>query len=131
VTTRFYALNADAGTVADFTPQGWQNGRVRRAHGFDRSGQRLFILDDQGTLISAQQQGGAWASLARTTGAIATMPSAAPWPTITANGAKDELYITDPVAKQLVVVNSQNGAVLARRDLGFVPSSVVWLGITR
>lgn len=131
VTTRFYAVNAEAGTVSDFTPQGWATGNVRRAHGFDRSGQRLFIVDNQGTLIVAQHQGGAWANLSRVTAAIPLMPTAAPWPAIVANGAKDEVYITDPVAKQLVVVNSVTGAVVTRRDLGYVPSALAWLGITR
>lgn len=131
VTTRFYAVNGEAATVSDFTPQGWATGRVRRAHGFDRSGQRFFVLDDQGTLIGAQRQGGSWVNLSRVGAAIPTMPTAAPWPAIAANGARDELYITDPVARQLVVINSSTGAVIARRELGFAPSNLTWLGITR
>ena len=131
VTTRFYAVNAEAATVSDFTPQGWTPGNVRRAHGFDRSGQRFFIVDNQGALIVAQRQAGAWANLARVAGAIPAMPTAAPWPAIVANGAKDEVYITDPVARQLVVVNSLTGTVVTRRDLGYVPSALAWLGITR
>ena len=131
VTTRFYAVNGETGTVAGFTPEGWTTGRVRRAHGFDRSGQRLFILDDQGSLITSQRQGGSWAALARVSAAIPIMPTAAPWPLIVANGARDEVYITDPVARQLVVVNSRTGVVVTRRDLGYVPSAVAWLGITR
>lgn len=131
VTTRFYAIDAVAGTQSSFTPQDWSDGRVRRAHGFDRSGQRFFILDDQGTLTVAQRQAGAWAPLARVTGAIPAMPAAAPWPAMAANGAKDEIYITDPVAKQLVVVNSLTGAVTARRNVGYTPSALAWLGITR
>lgn len=59
------------------------------------------------------------------------MPTAAPFPAIVASGAKDEVYITDPVARQLVVINSTTGAVLARRDLGYTPSALAWLGITR
>lgn len=131
VTTRFYALNGTNAAVSDFLPQGWEAGRQRRAHGFDRSGQRFFILDDQGTLIVAQRAGGGWSHLARVSAAIPSMPSAAPWPTLVANGAKDELYLTDPVARQLVVINSQTGAVITRRDLGFIPSTAAWLGITR
>lgn len=131
VTTRFYAVNGDTASVSAYVPQGWETGNVRRAHGFDRSGQRFFVLDNQGTLIAAQRQGSNWVALARTAGAIPAMPTAAPFPAITANGAMDELYITDPVAKQLVVVNSLTGAVLARRDLGFTPSNATWVGITR
>lgn len=131
VTTRFYAVNGDTATVTAFTPDAWVTGRVRRAHGFDRSGQRFFILDDQGTLTMAQRQAGGWAQGARVAGVVPVMPTAAPWPAIVANGAQDELYISDPVARQLVVVNSSTGAVLARRDLGYTPSALVWLGITR
>lgn len=131
VTTRFYALNGTNAAVSDFVPQGWESGRLRRAHGFDRSGQRFFILDDQGTLIAAQRSGGGWSHLARVSAAIPVMPSAAPWPVIVANGAKDELYLTDPVARQLVVINSQTGAVISRRELGFIPSTAAWLGIHR
>lgn len=131
VTTRFYAVDGEAATVSDFTPEGWATGRLRRAHGFDRSGQRFFIVDDQGTLIVAQRQGTGWANLARVAGAIPTMPTAAPWPAIAANGARDEVYITDPVARQVVVVDSLTGAVVKRRDLGYVPAGLAWLGITR
>ena len=59
------------------------------------------------------------------------MPTAAPWPAIVANGARDELYITDPVARQLVVVDSHDGRVITRRELGYVPSAITWTGITR
>ncbi len=131
VTTRFYAVNGDTASVSTYTPQGWETGHIRRAHGFDRSGQRFFVLDNQGTLISAQRQAATWTPLARAAGVIPAMPTAAPFPTITANGAKDELYITDPLARQLVVVSSLTGSVLARRDLGFTPSNAVWVGITR
>jgi hypothetical protein len=131
VTTRFFALDAEAGTATPFVPQGWETGRLRRAHGFDRTGQRFFILDDQGALIVAQRQGGAWANLARVAAAIPTMPAAAPWPAIVANGARDQVYITDPVARQLVVINSVTGAIVERRTLGFSPSAAAWIGITR
>lgn len=131
VTTRFYALDGVAATASDFVPEGWDTGRVRRAHGFDRSGQRFFIVDDQGTLIVSQRQAGGWAPLARTAGAIPVMPAAAPWPAFAANGAKDEVYLTDPVARQLVVIDGSTGLVKTRRDLGYTPSAMAWLGITR
>ncbi len=131
VTSRFYTLDGETATVSDFVPEGWVDGRVQRAHGFDRSGQRLFVLDDQGTLIVSQRLAGGWAPLARVPAAVPAMPAAAPWPALAANGAKDELYLTDPVARQLVVINSATGAVTARRDLGYTPSALAWLGITR
>lgn len=131
VTTRFYALDGNAGTVTDFVPQGWAAGRVRRAHAFDRSGQRFHVLDDQGTLIVSERGAGGWTARARVPGAVPAMPAAAPWPVLVANGARDEIYITDPVAQQLVVVDATSGAVTARRALGFAPAGAAWLGIVR
>ncbi|MFN3375072.1 MAG: hypothetical protein ACK40S_00765 [Burkholderiaceae bacterium] len=131
VTTRFYAVDAERASVTDLVPQGWETGRQRRAHAFDRSGQRFFVLDDQGTLVVMQRQNDGWVPLARIAGAIPVMPSAAPWPTLVANGAVNELYLTDPVARQLVMLDSSTGAVKARRNLGYVPSTAAWLGITR
>lgn len=131
VTTRFHALDGESATATLLQPQGWETGRVRRAHGFDRSGQRFFILDDQGALTVLQRQGGGWVTVARTPGVIPAMTTAAPAPAFAANGARDEVYLTDPVARQLLTVNSTTGAVIARRDLGFVPSYAAWTGITR
>jgi hypothetical protein len=131
VTTRFYVLDGEGATATAWAPQGWVDGRVRRAHGFDRSGQRFFVLDDQGTLIVSQWQGGAWVPLARIEGAVPAMPSAAPWPALVANGARDEVYLTDPVAGQLVVIDSRSAALSARRNLGFTPSGAAWVGIAR
>lgn len=130
-TTRFFALDAATGTVAEFVPQGWTTGRLRRAHTFDRSGNRFFVLDDQGTLTVAQRAGAGWTTAARLPGTVPAMPAAAPWPAFAANGARDEVYLTDPVARQLIVLNAATGAVIERRNLGFAPRALAWLGITR
>jgi hypothetical protein len=131
VTTRFYAISGDAASATELQPTGWTAGTVRRAHGFDRSGTRFYILDNAGTLIVLQRQGNAWVNAARISGAVPVMPTAAPWPVITANGARDEVYVTDPAGQKLVVLNSSTNAISARRDLGYVPSNAVWLGIKR
>lgn len=131
VTTRFYAIDAAAGTSATLPLAGWDTGRVRRAHAMDRSGTRFAVVDDQGSLRTAVRQSGAWAAGVAVTGVVPTMPTAAPWPAIAVNNAKDEFYVTDPVAKQLVTVNSQTGAVISRTALGFTPSAITWTGIAR
>lgn len=131
VTTRFYAVDALQGSATALTPTGWDTGRVQRAYSFDRSGQRFFVLDDLGHLSLLQRQGNAWTTMTRTTGVIPTMPSAAPWPALLANGAKDEIYLTDPVTRQLVVVNATTGAVQTRHSLGYAPGLATWMGITR
>ena len=131
VTTRFYAVDAAAAAVTEIVPQGWTTGRVSRAHGFDRSGQRFYVLDDQGTLIAMQRQSGTWTSLSRMAAVVPTMPTAAPWPVFTTNRARNEIYLTDPTARQLIVMDSSSGAVLSRRDLGYVPTGAAWVGIPR
>ena len=131
VTTRFYAIDAVAGTSATLNLPGWESGRVRRAHAFDRSGSRFAVLDDQGALRMVTRQSNAWVAGPVVAGVVPAMPTAAPQPAIVANGAKDEFYVTDPVAKQLVTVNSQTGAVVSRTALGFTPSAITWTGITR
>ncbi len=131
VTTRFFAIDAVAGTQTALNLPGWEAGFVRRAHAFDRSGTRFAVVDHQGSLRTAVRQSGAWTAGMAVTGVVPAMPTAAPWPAIAVNQAKDEFYVTDPVAKQLITVNSQTGAVISRTDLGFVPSSITWTGIAR
>jgi hypothetical protein len=131
MTTRFYAIDAAAGTAAELSPPGWATGRVRRAHAFDRSGTRFAVVDDEGSLRLSVRQGSTWVDGPLVPGLVPSMPTAAPWPAIVANGAKDEFYVTDPQAMQLITVHSQTGVVLNRVPLGFAPSTLAWTGITR
>lgn len=131
VTTRFFAIDVAAGASTALALPGLESGRVRRAHAMDRSGTRFAVIDDLGHLRMAVRQNGAWVAGPVVSGVVPVMPTAAPWPTIVANGAKDVFYVTDPVAKQLVSIHSQTGAVLSRAALGFVPSAITWTGITR
>ncbi|MCI1191108.1 hypothetical protein MOJ79_04565 [Calidifontimicrobium sp. SYSU G02091] len=129
-TTRFFAIDAAAGVATELVIQDLAEGVVRRAHGFDRSGQRFFVLDSLGRLHQLVRDGPTWRA-AGNAQVVAGMPTAAPWPAISANGARDVIYLSDPVARQLVSINAHDGTVLERRDLGYVPSAIVWLGIWR
>jgi len=131
MTTRFYAIDAVAGTSAALNLPGLDTGFIRRAHAMDRSGTRFAVLDDKGSLRTAVRQSGTWAAGVAVAGVVPTMPTAAPWPAIAVNQAKDEFYVTDPVAKQLITLNSQTGSIVSRTNLGFVPSSITWTGIAR
>ena len=131
VTTRFFAVDANAGTAAELLPQGWETGRVRRAHAFDRSGQRFFLVDDLGALYVLQRNGSTWSTQARIAGAIPTMPAAAPWPALAASGARDALYLTDPVTRQLLTLDANSGATLTTVALDYTPGGLTWLGIAR
>lgn len=131
VTTRFFAIDAAAGTSAALTLPGWEDGRLRRGHAFDRTGTRFAVLDDQGALRMMSRQGDAWVAGPIVPGLIPAMPAAAPWPVIVANGAKDVFHVTDPVARQLISIDSRTGDVLGRAALGIAPSLMTWTGITR
>jgi len=130
-TTRFYAIDGAAGTAAEVVPADWTSGRVVRAQGFDRSGRRWFVLDSGGNLTVLERQGNGWTSIGRIASLLPTMPTAAPFPAFTANGARDEVYLTDPTARQLLIIDSTSLQVRQRRDLGFVASAIAWVGIER
>jgi hypothetical protein len=130
-TTRFYAIDGATGTSAEVVPTDWVSGRIVRAAGFDRSGQRWFVLDNAGNLTVLQRQGNGWATVRRIAALVPTMPSAAPFPAFSANGARDEVYLTDPTARQLLIIDSASLELKQRRELGFVASAITWVGIER
>lgn len=55
------------------------------------------------------------------------LPTAAPFLAFVAN----EVYLTDPSARQLVAVNVSSLQVMRRMDLSFRPSHLAWLGTVR
>lgn len=130
-TTRFHAVDARNGTATEFVPEGWTPGTLLRAQAFERGGQRWFVLDSRGHLSVATRGPSGLTTVHRATGLVPAMPSAAPFPQMAANGARDELYVTDPVARQLIVIDTVSFAVKSRRDLGHVPALIAWAGIAR
>ncbi len=130
-TTRFYDIDPATNTVTPIAITGWAEGRLRRAHGFDRAGRTLFVLDDQGTLYALQHGTAGWTTRATLSAAVPAMPAAAPFPAFAANGARDEVYLTDPSGQQLLVVDAAQLQVKQRVALGFTPSTLAWLGIAR
>jgi hypothetical protein len=130
-TTRFYDIDPATNAATAIAIAGWGEGRLRRAHGFDREGRTLFVLDDQGTLYALQHGTSGWTTRATLAGAVPAMPTAAPFPAFAANGARDEVYLSDPNGQQLLVVDSAALQVKQRVALGFTPSTLAWLGIAR
>ena len=128
-TTHLYEIDTAAGTSTPISITGWTTGRQRRAHGFDREGHHFFVLDDQGTLHVLARGTSGWATEAAITGAIPAMPAAAPFPAFTANEARDEVYLSDPTARQIVVVDAHAHTVARRINLDFTPTYLAWLGI--
>lgn len=130
-TTRFHAVDGAAGSATEIAPAAWPAGTLRRAHGFDRSGTRFFVLDSTGALHMWTHGASGWVTAAPVAGVIAAMPTAAPFPALATSGAVNEIYLTDPLAQQLVTLDSTTLAVKSRRALGFVPAHASWLGIAR
>lgn len=130
-TTRFYDIDPATHTATPIAIAGWTEGRLRRAHGFDRQGQNLFVLDDLGTLYVLQPGANGWTTRTTMAGAVPSMPTAAPFPALAANGARDEVYLSDPMGRQMLVVDSAQAQIKQRVALGFSPSYLAWLGIAR
>lgn len=130
-TTRFYDIDTTAGSAAPISIAGWAEGRLRRAHGFSRDGRYFYVLDDQGTLHVLARGAGRWATTASIAGAIPSMPTAAPFPAFATNEARDEVYLSDPTARQIVVINSATQTVARRAAVDFRPTYLAWLGIVR
>lgn len=130
-TTRFHEIDPSAGTATAIAIAGWTDGRLRRAHGFDRSGRYFFVLDDVGTLYVLERTAAGWETRKAIAGAIAAMPAAAPFPAFAANEARSEIYLSDPAAQKVVVVDTAALEVTRRLDLDFRPSYLAWMGIAR
>jgi len=129
-TTRFYDIDPVARTATAIAIPGWGEGRLRRAHGFDRSGRWFFALDDLGTLFVLERGSTGWTLRKSLPLALPSMPAAAPFPAFAANGARDEVYLSDPVARQLVTVGTAQ-LDLKRTTLDYKPAFIAWLGIAR
>lgn len=128
-TTTFFAIDGAKGSATPIALDGWDAGTTRRTSVFDKSG-RLLILSSKGTLYTLQFDNGSWKTVKRTDNFI-SLPEAAPWPSLTASGTQDEMYITDPKGRQLWRFDSSSHAISRRDNLDFSPAGMTWVGITR
>lgn len=110
-------------------PIAWAEGRTQRGVQFDRRGRTLMVLDDLGSL-HLLDAGAGWAKRGALP-VVAAMPTESPFPSITANLARDLAYVADPAGRQLTVVDPQRAAIHARLALNFAPMGLTWLGIPR
>lgn len=129
-TTRFFDIDPATRTATPIAIAGWGEGRLRRAHGFDRSGRNFFALDDLGNLFVLERGASGWTLRKSLPLALPAMPSAAPFPAFAANGARDEVYLTDPVARQVVAIGTAQ-LDIRRVALDFKPAYLAWVGINR
>jgi hypothetical protein len=104
----------------------WAEGRTRRAHQFDAHGENFMVLDDQGTLhvLDATRDWSVKASLPT----IASMPGAAPFPSIAASVSSPRAFVSDPSGRQVAVVDLDRSEITERLALDFMPTGLVWLG---
>lgn len=119
-----FEVDPAAGTI---TRIDWAEGRTRRAHRFDAEGANFLVLDDEGTLHVLDAAHG-WAKRA-SLAAVPTMPADAPFPSIAASGADDLAFVSDPLGRQVAVIELDQPRVARRISLDFSPTGLVWLGI--
>lgn len=119
----FFSIDPAAGTMQRIE---WAQGRTRRAHAIDGEGNNLLVLDDVGTLhILDLQTGSKRAEIA----AIATMPSAAPFPAFATSQAAGKAWLSDPQGQRLVVIDTDGARLEGEIALNFNPTGLAWLGL--
>ncbi|WP_019561705.1 hypothetical protein [Caldimonas manganoxidans] len=63
--------------------------------------------------------------------AIASMPTAAPFPAIAVNRAANRAYLSDPNGARIVVVDLDTATLATPIALNFNPTLLTWVGIER
>ncbi len=101
--------------------------RESAAHAFDAHGENLLVLDDLGNLHLLDVENG-WASRG-VLPTVATMPTAAPFPAIAASRAEETVFVSDPVARDIAVIDLETAAIAERLPLSFSPAGMAWLGM--
>lgn len=120
----FYAIDVAARSI---TRVDWSGGAslIKAAHAMDAHGENFLILDRSGTLhlLDPAQNWARQASFA-VTGAIAETQT----PAIAVSHAAELAFVTDPAARQIVVVDLHERRVSHRIALDFVPVGLSWQG---
>lgn len=105
------------------------------AYTFTHEGEYFAILDDKGfvTLLEAHEESGDthWEFAHKIDVASASVASLADGEafSMSASQHEDVLFITDPVAKEVLALALESESVETLLSLDFVPSSAIWLGI--
>ena len=119
-----FEIDPVAGTIS---PIALPADRESAARAFDAHGENLLVLDDLGNL-HLLDAGNGWA-LRGTLPVVATMPTAAPFPAIAASRAEETAFVSDPVARDIAVIDLGTATLAERLTLDFSPAGMVWLGI--
>lgn len=132
--SQFFAIDPEEGEIALIDWQPMPNAKpVARDFAFEA--EQFVILDDQGylTLIEPHQDGlhTHWEYGARldiTDADVSQMPSGMKFSmTLAQNG--HTVYIADPIAQHIVVVDLEVLAITDEIELDYAPAMVTWLGI--
>jgi hypothetical protein len=121
-----FAVDPVAGSI---TRIGWAEGRTRRAHTFDAEGENFLALDDQGVLHVLDVTNG-WQVRAALP-VIATMPTAAPFPSIAVSQTRPQAFVSDPVGRRIAEINLATASVGGGLMLDVAPTGVAWLGFAQ
>ncbi|WP_333607444.1 5-methyltetrahydrofolate--homocysteine methyltransferase [Arsukibacterium sp.] len=117
----------------------WQPGEATAiwGYGFAEQGEKFVLLDNTGALTIFNYHGHAHgdeeafefaAKLVMTEAELAAMPAGARFQ-LAISAADDKVYVTDPIAKQLITVDLHDAEVVNTKQLNFTPHRITWLGI--
>lgn len=119
----------------------WQPGAATAVWGSDFAYQdkRFVLLDNTGQLTIFEYHGhehvntntGAFSFLAKvqvTEADLTALPAGSRFQ-LAVSAADDKVYVTDPIAKQLITIDVDKAEITARKQLNFTPHKVTWVGI--
>lgn len=124
---------------ANMTQLDWQPGSATAVWGmgFADSNKRFVLLDNTGHLTifrynpepAAGQSAFTFRSKVKVTEAdLAELPAGSRFQ-LAISAADDKVYITDPIAKQLITIDAHDAEIKSRKQLNFTPHRITWLGI--
>lgn len=135
---KLFAIDAEH---AQMTQVDWQpaEGAAVVGAGFADDAHKFVVLDNQGYLTildyHGHEHGGDEAAFALatkvqlTTADVSTMPTGSRFE-LAIPAAGDKVYVTNPIDSSLLTIDLEDAAIVATKQLNFVPQKLVWLGIT-
>lgn len=119
----------------------WQPGAATAVWGSDFAYQdkRFVLLDNTGQLTIFEYHGhehantntAAFSFLAKvqvTEADLTALPAGSRFQ-LAVSAADDKVYVTDPIAKQLITIDVHEAEITARKQLNFTPHKLAWVGI--
>ncbi len=117
----------------------WQSGEATAiwGSGFADSNKRFVLLDNTGHLTifsynaepAAGQSAFTFRSKVKVSEAVLSELPLGSRFQLAISASDDKVYVTDPIAKQLITIDVHDAEIKSRKQLNFTPHRITWLGI--